>query len=257
MLEDEGSPRALPPPIHGTLAITQASQTIAAVGAVRVVGALAEVQAGQTFSAAGVVVVSGSLHATQAGQALAAAGWSTAVGIAAVVQAGQTIAAAADVMIVGALVAVQEPQTVAGSADAVVGADLAWTLAADALAATGTIKITADLVVEQSDQTFWYDVAIYSDIGGALYATQDDGALDAKATVAVGGALAITTWRDMLSATGAVVVEDAVFGVLHVAQEQHLSSGGIYDLSHAHAVYSVNAKRAPALTVTAPSAVAA
>ena len=242
-------PRAAP--IHGTLAITQAAQTVSASGLVRNIGGLAVTQAAETLSAHGGVLVRCALAEFQAAHTVAAGGWSACVGVLVATQVEQLSSSAA-VAIGGALNVEQQEQGLAASVDVLVGADLALTAAADAAAATGAIQITGSLVEAHADHTMWYDVAIFSDIGAALYVAQDDWALDADVSIAIGGALSKTPWRDMLSATGAVVDADAIYGGLSVQEAHDGSSGGIYALAHAHAAYSVSGKRSPTMDLIAP-----
>ena len=87
----------------GTLAATQAAQTVASSGTVAVAGTLASTQAGHTLSSVGAVAIAGTLAAAQAAQASASSGTVKIAGTLVATQAAQTLASAGTVKVTGTL----------------------------------------------------------------------------------------------------------------------------------------------------------
>lgn len=82
------------PGVSGSLATTNANDTLSAVGATTITGSLARTNANDTLSAAGSPVISGSLSRTNANDTLAASGAAGAVtGTLAVTNANDTLSA--------------------------------------------------------------------------------------------------------------------------------------------------------------------
>jgi hypothetical protein len=108
--------------ITGTLAVTEANDTIAAVGRVAVGGTLAVTEQADTIAAAGAVRVAGTLASTEQPDTLAATGTVAALGA-----------------ITGTLSAFQAVQTLIATGQIRVNGGLNVTQAAQTLAATGIV----------------------------------------------------------------------------------------------------------------------
>jgi hypothetical protein len=111
-----------PASITGTLAVTEANDTIAAVGRVAVGGTLAVTEQADTIAAAGAVRVAGTLASTEQPDTLAASGTVAALGA-----------------ITGTLSAFQAVQTLIATGQIRVSGGLNVTQAAQTLAATGIV----------------------------------------------------------------------------------------------------------------------
>jgi hypothetical protein len=121
--------------ITGTLAVTEANDTIAAVGRVAVGGTLTVTEQADTINAAGAVRVAGTLGTTEQADTLAATGTVAALGA-----------------ITGTLSALQAVQTLIATGQIRVNGGLAVTQAAQTLAATGVVTDVAPPPSGQSVQ---------------------------------------------------------------------------------------------------------
>jgi len=105
--------------ITGTLAITEANDTIAAVGRVAVGGTLAVTEQADTINAAGAVRVAGTLSRTEANDTLSATGTVAALGAItgtlSALQAVQTLIATGLIRVSGGLNVTQAAQTLAAA----------------------------------------------------------------------------------------------------------------------------------------------
>jgi hypothetical protein len=105
--------------ITGTLAVTEAADTIAAVGRVAVGGTLAVTEANDTINAAGAVRVAGTLAASEQADTLAATGTVTSpgaiTGTLSALQAVQTLIATGQIRVIGGLNVTQAAQTLAAT----------------------------------------------------------------------------------------------------------------------------------------------
>jgi hypothetical protein len=190
------------PPNTGTLTVTQAPQTIAASGGPRADATLGVTQADQTVIAAGGPRVGASLTQTQAAQSLAASGGGGVTATLAVAQAAQGLAAAGG------------PR---------VGATLGVTAAPDTIAAAGGTRIIGTLTLSQAPQTLVANAMVISGLGGALTVTQAPQTLAATAYVVplTLGSLNLTQADQTLVAAGGT----RVAGGLAISQaDQHLAS---------------------------------
>jgi hypothetical protein len=122
-------------PITGTLAVTEAADTITAVGRVAVGGTLAVTEQADTVNAAGAVRVAAALARTEANDTLTAAGTVTSPGA-----------------INGALSAFQAVQTLTATGKILVNGGLNRTQSAQTLAATGIVGSLAPPPPGQSVQ---------------------------------------------------------------------------------------------------------
>lgn len=189
-----------PGAITGTLAITQANQTLAATGNVPVIGTLARTQANQTLVATGNVPVIGTLAVTEANDTIVAAGKVTVGGTLSITQANQTIVAAGKVIVGGTLAITQANQTIVATGKVTVGGTLAVTEANDTLVATGTVTGAAGIV-------------------GTLNVTEAPDTIVASGKVTVGGTLNVTEANDTLVATGFVPLAPLI-GTLAVIEDR-------------------------------------
>ena len=141
--------------------LAQAAQTLAAAGTVgaasAITGTLAVTEANDSIAAAGTVLVSGTLSRTQANQTLAAAGGTVIGGTLTVNQAAQTLVAVGGPRVGGTLGVAQAPQTLLALGGPRVGGTLGVAQQTHTLLATGTVgagaAITGSLVVTQAPQS--------------------------------------------------------------------------------------------------------
>lgn len=86
-------PMVVPVAITGSLAVTEANDTIAAAGTVAIVGSLAKTEANDTVVAAGIVPIDGDLAVAEANDTISAAGTVPNLGSLVVTEANDTISA--------------------------------------------------------------------------------------------------------------------------------------------------------------------
>jgi hypothetical protein len=98
--------------ITGTLALTQADQTVSAQGKVLVGGTLAVTEDPDTISGAGKVLVGGTLSITEAADTISAAGSVLVSGTLSATEAPDTISAAGKVLVGGTLSISEDPDTI-------------------------------------------------------------------------------------------------------------------------------------------------
>jgi hypothetical protein len=129
--------------ISGTVAATEANDTLAASGSVIVTGTVAATESADTLAATGAVLVSGTLAATEENDTLAASGLvsSGVAGTVAATEANDTLAATGGVLIAGTLAATEENDTLAASGELVlpITGTVAATEENDVLAASGLV----------------------------------------------------------------------------------------------------------------------
>ncbi len=193
-----------PGAITGSLAVTEADDTLASTGVVIVGGALAVTEANDTLSAAGGGLVTGALAVTEANDALSAAGGGVVAGALAVTEANDTLAAAAGPVAGAALAVTEANDTLIAAGGGIVGGALAVTEANDTLAATGSGLVTGALAATEADDALAATGTVVTPpILGSLAVTEDGDILFAIAVLGpVTGALAITEDDDVLTAAG-------------------------------------------------------
>ena len=214
--------------VSGSASITQAGQTVSAVGAVAIAGSAAITQAGNTLAAAGTVPavgIIGSAAITQAAQSVAAAGVVAVVGVASITQDGQTVSAAGAVAIAGSAAITQAAQSVASvGVVAIVGA-ASITQDGNTLAAAGNVgnvPILGSAAITQDGQTV-SAVGVVAIVGTASI-TQDGQTLAAAGAVAIVGGASMTQDGNTLAATMAL---DLVLTVVYGAVLGMRAGGGV------------------------------
>ncbi len=170
----------------GDLVVTEASDTLASTGALRIAGALAVTEAADTVVSTGALRIAGTLAVTEAADTVASAGTLRIAGALAVTEAADTVASTGALRIVGTLAATEADDTLVstGVLPSTGSGSLAVTEAADTLAAAGTLPIVGSLAVAEASDTVQASGMLR--IAGSLIATEVDD------TVAATGALRIT-----------------------------------------------------------------
>lgn len=186
--------------ITGTLAVTQAGQTLAAAGNVRVNGILNVNQAPQTIVAAGGDVVAGVLNVTQVNQTLSSVGHVLVSGTLSITQANQTLSAVVLAAALGALNVNQAPNTLVAAGGNVINGTLAALQAPNTLVATGGATVAGTLNTAQVNQT-----------------------VSATGTVTVAAVLALVQGSQILVATGTI---PATAGLSRIQAPQTLVAHG-------------------------------
>jgi hypothetical protein len=217
----KGSLTAAPSGTTGTLAITQASQTIAAAGGTTVGGTLAATQAGQTLIAAGRVLVSGALAVTQTNQTLSAAAAIGTSGSLIATQANQTVAATGRITVGGSLAATQASQTIVAAGALLITGGLITTQANETLIAAGGISVSGGLTAGQAGQTLV--AAGGPRVGGVLTATQAGQTIIAAGSSQIVGGLTVAQANEVLSGSGTVL--SGLGGGLNVSQAPQTLAG--------------------------------
>ncbi|HEU4854390.1 MAG TPA: hypothetical protein VFS89_03780 [Nitrosospira sp.] len=194
-------------PVTGTLAYTNANDTLAASGKTTVVGTLAVTNASDTVSATGTTTVTGSLAVTNANDTVSATGSPVIVGSLATTNADDTLSASGAVgsAISGTLAVTNADDTVAASGTTTVTGALAYTNAGDTLAATGSTTVTGTLAATNANDTLAASgTAGAGEVIGTLDVVNADDTVAASGTTKILGTLTYTNANDTLSAFGTV-----------------------------------------------------
>ncbi len=138
-------------PITGSIAETQAAQTISATGATSVAGAITDTQSAQTISATGTVSIAGAIAETQAAQTIAATGATTIAGAISDTQAAQTISATGVTSITGSISDAQAAQTISATGAVSVLGAITASQAPQTISATGVVS-EGSIVLLQDNQ---------------------------------------------------------------------------------------------------------
>lgn len=164
--------------VSGTLATTNADDTLAASGTTTVVGALARTNANDTSAAAGTTTILGTLARTNANDTSVASGTTTVLGTLARTNANDSSAASGTTTVLGTLATTNANDTLAasGSVGGSISGTLATTNANDTSAASGTTTVV-----------------------GSLARANAGDASSAAGTTTVTGSLATTNTNDTLS----------------------------------------------------------
>ena len=173
--------------ITGTLAVTEANDTISATGGTGVGAALTRTEANDTIAASGGVAVGASLAVTEALDTISAAGNVAALGTS-----------------TGTLAVTEAPDTIVAAGTARVAAALAVTEAADTIAAAGAPRVAGALAVAEGLDALVASGLVLVPITGALARTEAPDTLAAAGNTfgAITGALGVTEQNDTLVATG-------------------------------------------------------
>lgn len=191
----------------GTATLTQDAHTLSSAGALSVAGTLAKTQADQTLSADGLMgAVTGSAAITQADQTLSSAGLMGEVtGSASITQSAQTLSAAGNIgAVTGDASLTQADQTLSATGSAPATGSASNTQADQTLSATGVLPFIGSAAITQADQTL--SATATTSIAGAAAITQANHTLSATGTAANAGTLAQTQADQTLSAAGAVSI---------------------------------------------------
>lgn len=142
--------------VTGTLAVTNARDTLAAAGTPTVAGTLARTNANDALSAAGTTTVTGALAKTNADDSLAASGdvGGAVTGTLNRQNANDSLAAAGTTTVTGTLATTNASDTLAAAGSTTVVGSLAKTEGADTLQATGAAgSVTGTVAVTNRNDT--------------------------------------------------------------------------------------------------------
>ena len=136
-------------PVTGSVAVTEAQDTLAATGKVLVSGHVAVTEAQDSFAATGTVLVSGHVAVTEAQDNFAATGKVLVSGHVAVTEAQDNFAATGKVLVSGQIAVTETQDSLAASASVFTGGSAALQEIQDALAATGTVLVSGAAVLQE------------------------------------------------------------------------------------------------------------
>lgn len=160
----------------GSLAQTQADQTLAASGAAEITGTLAETQDDQTGAITGAAEITGPVAETQDDQTLVASGFVGVTGTLGETQDDHTLSAPGIIGLSGSLAETQDDQTLSAVGTASGAGQVTGTLGRtqqdQAATATGWAEATGTLAAGQEDQTLAAEASASGT--GELSVTQDD-----------------------------------------------------------------------------------
>ncbi len=197
-------------PIVGTASITEAADTSTATGVVPIVATASITEAADTVVATGTVgasAISGVLAVTEASDTVTATGVLPVVGVASITEAGDTLASAGVLPIVG-VASITEAADIAASAGTVrVVGTASITEAGDSSTATGTVWVRGSASITEADDTLVSTGVIGSvPITGTASITESDDTVTSAGTVLVAGVASITEASDTLASVGTVLV---------------------------------------------------
>ena len=191
----------------GSLAYTNANDTVAASGTTTVTGTLARTNANDTVAASGTTTVTGTLTRTNANDTVAATGTTTVTGTLTRTNANDTVSASGSVgsAITGSLAYTNNNDTVSASGTTPVVGTLAKTNANDTIAATGTTTVTGSLAKTNANDTCAASGTVTNpSVSGSLAYTNRNDTVAASGTTTIKGSAAYTNNNDRLSAFGTI-----------------------------------------------------
>lgn len=200
----------------GTVAYTNANDTLAASGTTTVTGTLAKTNANDTSAASGATTVTGSLSKTNANDTSSASGTTTITGTLARTNANDSVSASGSVgsAVSGTLAYTNANDTSTASGTTTVTGSLAKTNANDSSSATGTTTIAGSLAKTNADDTVSASGTVTSGSTGTVAYTNKNDTLSASGTTTILGSLAQTNRNDSLAASGIVnsgiIIESAL-----------------------------------------------
>lgn len=204
--------------IAGTLAKTNANDTLAASGVPTVSGSLARANAADTSAAAGAPTVSGSLAKANAPDTLTAAGSPTVTGSVAYTNAADTLAASGSVgsAVTGTVAYTNANDTLSAAGNVSITGSVAKANAADSLSASGSPVVSGSAAVTNANDTLVASGTVNGSVTGSVNYTNQPDTLAASGTVAITGSASVTNADDTLDSQaerppntsgGAVIVD--------------------------------------------------
>lgn len=189
----------------GTLATTNANDTLAASGTNTITGTVARTNANDTLAASGSTTITGTVATTNADDTLAASGViGGSTGTLSYTNANDTLAGVGTTTVGGTLARTNANDSLSASGSPIVSGTLATTNANDTLAATGTNTITGTVATTNADDTLAASGAVGGTVTGAVAVTNNDDTLAASGFTTITGALSYTNNNDLLAASGTV-----------------------------------------------------
>jgi len=194
--------------ITGTLATTNANDTLAASGTTTIVGTLARTNSNDTSAASGTTTIVGSLARTNANDTVSASGTTTVTGSLARTNANDTVVASGSVgsAVSGSLAYVNINDTLAATGTTTITGTLARTNANDSVVANGSPVIVGSLSTTNSNDTLVASGAVGDAVIGTVSVTNANDTLAASGTTTIIGSLAKTNINDTLSASGTTTI---------------------------------------------------
>jgi len=219
--------------VTGTLAETQADQTLSASGSVSVTGTVAETQANQTAAISGSVTVTGTLAETQDSNTSTASGSVivNVTGSLSETQAAQTLAASGSLIISGSVAETEAADTSAASGTVAISGSVSESQDNQTLAASGTMSIAGTVAETQADNTLAASGTAVSSGAGTLSVVQDNNTVSASGTVTIAGTVSASEDADTLAASGTVITDAT--GTLSETQDNNTLAGNVVVLADA------------------------
>lgn len=196
--------------ITGTLAETQADQTLSASLSVSATGMVSETQANQTAAISGSVIAAGTISETQDAQTSSAAGAVVVSGSVSVNQAADSGTASGSVSSAASLSVTQDDQAATGS---------------------GTVSQAGTVAVTQDDNQLAASGRVVSSGAGTLSVVQDDNTVSASARLTIAGPVSASEDADLLAASGTVITDAT--GTLSETQDNNTLAGNVVVLADA------------------------
>lgn len=192
----------------GTLATTNANDTVAGTGTTTVVGTGSRTNANDTSSAAGTTSVRGTLARTNAADTAAASGSTTVTGSLARTNANDTLAASGSVgaAVSGTLARTNANDTLSALGTTTVIGTVARANAPDTSSASGSPVVSGSMARTNANDSISASGSVGSAVTGTLARTNANDTVSASGTTTVTGSLARTNSSDTLSASGATTV---------------------------------------------------
>lgn len=211
--------------IKGTLAVTESGDTLSSTATLAIKGTLAVTEAGDTLSSTGALAIKGTLSVTEAGDTLSATGGaSPIIGTLSVTEANDTLSSTAKLSIAGTLSVTEAGDTLLSSAVLAIKGTLNVVEADDTLSAigSGVGVITGSLFVIEQDDTL-FSTTLMGKFGSADIYEEGD-TLSSAGKVQIKGTASITEGDDTLSSQGKLSIK----GTFSVTEENDTLSSTLF-----------------------------
>ena len=162
--------------VTGTLAYTNANDTLAATGTPTLTGSLSKTNNNDTLAGTGTTVIVGTLATTNNNDTLAASGTTTITGTLATTNANDTLVASGSVgaTVTGTLAYTNNNDTLAASGTTVIVGTLAKTNNNDTLSSSGTTTVTGTVSYTNNNDTLAASGQAGAVTGTVNYTNNDD-----------------------------------------------------------------------------------
>jgi hypothetical protein len=210
----------------GSVAYTNANDTVSASGTAPVVGTLARTNANDTVSASGTTTVTGSLAKTNANDTVVASGSPIITGALARTNANDTVSASGSPIVTGSLAKTNANDSLnaSGSVGSGITGSLAYTNNNDTVSAAGTAPVVGTLARTNANDTV--SASGTTTVIGSLSKTNANDTSTGAGTTTVTGSLAKTNANDTCAASGTVTAASVTGSLAYTNRNDTSAAAG-------------------------------